>query len=313
MIVVTGSLAFDRVMNFPGFFKDQILSDKIHILNLSFLTDKLRKNYGGTAANIAYNMACLGFKPAILATAGKDFSFYNKFLKKAGVDTGFIKIIKTDYTSNYFAIVDKLDNQIGGFYSGAMSKADSLSLETVKPKPDFVIISPTKPEAMVKFSCQCQELKAPYMFDPGMQLPRLDKKDLLPGIKKASVLIGNDYEMSLILKKTGLSKKKLFGINPSLVLITTLSLKGSLIETKNKKIKIRAVKVKALDPVGAGDAYRAGFTAGFLSKFDLKVCGQMGSLTASYTVAKKGTTTHKFNRKSFLEKYKIEFGQKLIF
>jgi len=171
MIVVIGSLSFDFVMNFPGKFADQILPEKIHQINLSFLTEKLNKNYGGTAANIAYNLALLGEKPAILSPAGKDFVPYRFFLKKNGVETKYIKVYKNDFTANYFAVVDQTDNQIGGFYAGAMAKADQLSLKKIKEPLDLVIISPTQPEAMVKFAQECQQLKIPYLFDPGMQLP----------------------------------------------------------------------------------------------------------------------------------------------
>lgn len=311
MIVVTGSLSFDFIMNFPGKFSEHIMPEKIHVLNLSFLTEKLNKNFGGTAGNIAYNLALLGEKPVVLSTAGKDFTSYKKFLKKAGVDTKYIKIYKDDFTSNYFAVIDKSDNQIGGFYAGAMNKTKNLSLTKIKESINFVIISPTDPRAMIKFTNGCQQLGIPYLFDPGMQLPRLTKSQLLKGFSGAKILIGNDYEISLIQKKLGINKKELLGKVE--ILITTLAEKGSLVETKDKLIKIKAAKpLNVSDPVGAGDAYRAGFIRGFLLGFDLETCGQMGSMTAAYTVEKYGTTTHRFTKKQFCDRFKNNFKKRLL-
>ena len=315
-IVVVGSLSFDFIMNFPGRFSDHILPDKIHILNLSFLTEKLNKNFGGTAGNIAYNLAQLKNNVAILATAGKDFNVYQKFLNKTGVNTKYIKKYQNDFTSNYFVVVDKLDNQIGGFYAGAMIQATKLSLKNIKEKIDFVIISPTVPEAMINLAKECQQLKVPYLFDPGMQLPRLTKEQLLQGISGAKILIGNDYEVSLMQKKLNLTSQTLK--NKVDILITTLAEKGSFIEAKNpptggKKIIVTSAKpAKILDPVGAGDAYRSGFMAGFSRNFNLKTCGQMGATTAVYTVEKYGTTTHRFTIKEFCARYKKNFGEDLV-
>jgi len=312
MIVVIGSLAFDYVMNFAGRFADQIVPEKIHLINLSFLTDKLNKNFGGTAANIAYNLSLLENKVAILAPAGKDFANFKAFLKSSGVLTKYIKIDKKTFTSNYFAIVDSLDNQIGGFYSGAMAKTSSLSLLNIKEKIDFVIISPTEPKAMLKFAKECQTLKIPYLFDPGMQLPRLTNRQLLSGILRAEILIGNDYEIGLIQKKLKLNKKAL--LRKVNIIITTLASKGSIIEAKNKKIKIKAAKpISTIDPVGAGDAYRAGFITGFLKNLNLSTCGMIGSLVAVYTVEKQGTTIHKFTKKQFCDRFKRNFNQPLKF
>jgi len=310
MIIITGSLAFDFIMNYPGRFADQIIPEKIHILNLSFLTEKLNKNLGGTAGNIAYNLSLLRKKTAILATAGKDFGLYKKFLSKSGVLTKYIKIIEDDYTSNYFAVVDQSDNQIGGFYSGAMAKAKTLSLRTIKEKIDFVVISPTDPEAMIKFAKECKQLKIPYLFDPGMQLPRLSREQLQKGVFGAEILIGNDYEINLSQKKLKLNKRSL--LTKVKILITTLAEKGSLIETKKKTIKIKTAKPKEIcDPVGAGDAYRGGFIAGYTNGLNLKTCGQMGAVCAVYTVEKYGTTTHKFSKKQFCQRYKNNFGKTL--
>lgn len=306
MIIVTGSLAFDYIFNFPGKFSDHIMIDKIHSLNLSFLTQKLNKNFGGTACNISYNLALLGKKPIVLATAGKDFPVFRRFLSKKGVVTKYIKIIKRDFSSNYFALVDLSDNQIGGFYSGAMEKAVNLSLKDIKEKISFVIISPTEPKAMIKFVKECWQNNLPYLFDPGMQLPRLTKRDLQQGIEKAEILIGNDYEISLIKKILNYSERQL--LQKVKILITTLAGQGSIIATNKQMFKIKAAKVTGVaDPVGAGDAYRAGFIAGYLKDFSLKVCSQMGAVAAAYAVEKYGTTAHQFTKKQFCDRYKENY------
>ena len=173
-----------------------------------------------------------------------------------------------------------------------------------------MVISPTEPKAIVKFASECQELEIPYLFDPGRQLPRLTKAQLLKGINGTRVLVGNDYEIGLIEKKLGTGKRTL--LKKEMILITTLAEKGSIIETRNRKVRILPAKpLNTSDPVGAGDAFRAGFMVGFLKNFDLKTCGQMGSVCAAYTVEKYGTTTHRFTKKQFCDRYKHNFNIKL--
>lgn len=310
MILVLGSVAYDQVLNYSGRFADHIMPDKIHQLNLSLLVNEVRQNFGGTAANTAYSLSLLGQKSAVLATAGKDFGKYKKFLKNSGIETKYIKVFKHLFTSKYMAIVDKSDNQIGGFYLGAMKKADQLSLKNVLPKPKLVVVGPSTPLAMNKICKQCQDLKIPYMYDPGVQIPEISKKQLVDNISNAEVLIGNDYEISHLTKKTGLKKQSI--LKKVKVLVTTLAQKGSIIEAKNKKIKIKPAKPKnSCDPVGAGDAYRSGFLAGYVNGFDLKTCGQMGSLAAVYTVEKYGTTTHKYGLDEFEKRYYENYVKKI--
>jgi adenosine kinase len=277
------------------------------MINLSFLTDNLSKNFGGTAGNIAYNLSLLGMESAILASSGKDFLAYKNFLDKNRVNTTYIKEFAGLFTANYFVVVDRRDNQIGGFYAGAMVKDKYLSLNSVKEKTDLVIISPTDPEAMIKFADEANIKNLPYMFDPGMQLPRLSNNQLEQGIKNAEILIGNDYEMALIQKRLNLTTEQI--LKKVRILITTLAEKGSII---NNKIKIGIAKPeKIVDPVGAGDAYRAGFTAGFLKGLDLETCGQMGATVACYAVEKKGTTAHSFTKKEFCDRFKNNFAKKI--
>ena len=307
MVLITGSLAFDIIMDFPGRFSDHIDPTKIHILNLSFLVDSLKKQKGGTAGNIAYNLALLEIPVSILGSVGEDFDEYQTFLQKAGVDVSNIKIVKNEQTSQAFITTDKADNQITSFYPGSMKNNSSLKIVDLSEKPEFTVISPNDPKAMINFALECQKLEIPYMFDPGMQLPRLTNQDLITGIKGAKILIGNDYEIGLLSSKLKVKSEKL--LESIKILITTLGEKGSIVQTKDQNIRIKAAKPKeVVDPTGAGDAYRAGFLAGYLQGLDLKVCGQMGSVTACYSVEKYGTTTHSFTMDEFQQKYKENYG-----
>lgn len=310
MITVTGSLAFDYIMDYKGLFSDNIMADKIHKINLSFLLSDLKKQRGGTAGNIAFNLTLLKSPVSIFAAAGNDFGDYGDFLKRQGVDTSSIKIVKDKPTASAFIMTDKTDNQIIGFYPGAMSNSADYSLKDLKEKPEFVVISPNDPAAIIKFSDECRDLKLPFMADFGMQLPMLEKSQVKQIIKGAKILIGNDYEMALLSQKSKVKGQKLLEMVE--ILITTLGEKGSLIQTKDQKIEIKPGKAtEVLDPTGAGDAYRAGFLAGFLKGFDLKTCGQMGSISSCFAVEKYGTTSHSFSLKEFCERYKENFGETL--
>lgn len=301
MILVTGSLAFDFIMDFPGKFADHIDTNKIHILNLSFLVNSLKKLRGGTAGNISYNLALLETSVSILGSVGEDFDEYRTFLQKAGVDVSNIKVIKDEKTSQAFITTDKTDNQITSFYPGSMKNNSSLKIAGLPQKPEFVVISPNDPKTMINFALECQKLDIPYMFDPGMQLPRLTDQDLITGISGAKIIIGNDYEIGLI-------KKRLKTIDTD-ILITTFGENGSLIQTKDQNIRIKAARPnEVVDPTGAGDAYRAGFLSGYLQGLDLQECGQRGSITACYAVEKYGTTTHSFTLDEFQARYKENYG-----
>ncbi len=306
MITVTGSLAFDTIMDFPGKFSDHIMPDKIHQINLSFLVNTLKKQPGGTAGNIAYNLALLGCPVSIVGSAGSDFSEYGQFLKNAGVDIAQIKIIDNESTSSAFIMTDKSDNQITAFYPGAMSQNSSLPLDT----SDLVVISPNDPKAMVSFTKQCQDKNISYMLDPGMQLPALDVEDLKSMINGATILIGNDYEIELLKDKLQVTSDELLAT--SKILITTLGEKGSIIQSESETTQINIARPKQIvDPTGAGDAYRGGFLAGYSRGFDLKVCGQIGAVAACYTVEKYGTTSHRFTIQEFKDRYTENFEEKL--
>ncbi len=310
MITVTGSLAFDYIMDYSGLFADNIMPGKIHNINLSFLLSDLKKQNGGTAGNIAYTLALLKTPVSIFATAGEDFNDYLSFLKNSGVDTSDIKIIPNKKTASAFIMTDKNDNQITGFYPGAMENAGDFSLKDQNTKADFVIISPNDPKAILRQSLECKDLQIPFMIDMGMQLPVLGSEQIKQILLGAEILIGNDYEIDLLKSKTSLSETNL--LNRVEILITTLGANGSTIQTKQKKYNIPAGKpTEVIDPTGAGDAYRSGFLAGYLKNMDLQVCGQMGAIAACYAIEKYGTTNHKFSIPEFCERYKQNFGEEL--
>ncbi|MDO8618962.1 MAG: carbohydrate kinase family protein [Candidatus Daviesbacteria bacterium] len=309
-ILVTGSLAFDLIMDFPGNFADNIDPTKLHILNLSFLVDRLKKERGGTAGNIAYGLALLRTKVAVLGAVGEDFADYAKFLELAGVNIKSIKTIKDESTAQAFIITDKKDNQLSAFYPGAMNKNTLLRITSLKSRPTMVVISPNHPKAMINITKQCRKLKIPYLYDPGMQLPSLKDDELKQGITGAKILIGNDYEIGLIKSRLKLDSQDL--LKQVDILITTLGEKGSLIETENSSIKIAPGKPRVVDdPTGAGDAYRAGFIAGLTRGFDLKTCGQMGSIASCFAVEKYGTTNHTFTTAQFCKRYQQTFKSTL--
>jgi len=307
---VTGSLAYDQIMDFPGKFSDHILPDKLHVLNVSFLVNNFRKGFGGTAGNIAYSLSLLGIKSSVLALVGSDFGSYKEFLDKNEVNTRYIKILNNFNTSIAVGITDSKDNQIWGFYTGADSLSDQLSLNNVSGKIDFGIVAPHNPRAMLKFAQEYKAKKIAYLFDPGMQLPWLKGDELKSAFGGAKIIIGNDYEVSIMEKKTKI--RDLHSHFKDKIVITTLGEKGSILSHKGKKFVVSASAVKnASDPAGAGDAYRAGLVAGYLRGFDLETCGKMGSLAAGYTVEKYGTTTHFYTVNQFVKRYRINYNQEL--
>jgi len=318
-VIVTGSLGYDYIMDFPGRFADRIMPEKIHKISLGFLVDRLTKQFGGTGANIAYTLKLLGLEPLLLACAGNDYAPYKKHFKNHGIATQGISIHPDESTSIYFVTTDQDDNQIGSFYVGAMKYAKDLSITALKgvtlpgkvtPSQSFVVIAPTDPTAMKKYVKECRSRNLTYLYDPAFQIATFSSDELKEGIERAALLIGNDYEIALMEERMDVSHEELLTMTP--VAITTLGAKGSIIETTKDSIHIKPAKPKnTSDPTGAGDAYRAGFLAGYLRKFDLTTCGQMGSVAAVYTVESYGTQTHTFTKKEFIARYKNNYGQTL--
>ncbi len=311
MILVTGSLAFDQIMDFPGKLGDHIMPEKIHMLNVSFLVNEMRKGFGGTAGNISYTLSLLGVRCALMGIAGDDFATYKEFLEKREIDTSYIKLVNNLYTSTAFGITDSRDNQIWGFYSGADSLSDHLSIYDIEGKIDFGVVAPHNPRAMIKFAREYHTEKIPYLFDPGMQLPWLNGADLRAGFSGAKIIIGNDYEVCAMEKKTEISNLHSLAAEDKII-ITTLGENGSKISNGSDSFEVKAARVKSTtDPAGAGDAYRAGFIAGYMRQIPLKVCARMGSVAAAYTVEKFGTTTHEFTIEQFCNRYKENYGEDL--
>jgi len=308
-VLITGSLAYDRIMDFPGKFEDQILPDKIHMLNVSFTINKLKESFGGTAGNISYNLSLLEEKPILIGAVGTDFSKYAEWLKKNKIDTGKIKIDKKELTASAYIITDQNDNQIAGFYPGSKDTSCCQLAKKIK-KIDLAIISPDCKDRMLEFARIFKAKKVPYIFDPGQQITSFSAKELLFAINSARVLIGNDYEIEFILKKLKLNLEKI-GKLVNIVIITK-GAEGSEIYNQGKKLAIPSAKPKnTSDPTGAGDAYRAGLMKGLVNGWTLEKTGKLAGLVAVYTVEKYGTQTHRFTWKELGKRYKENFKEEL--
>lgn len=306
-IVVSGSIAYDYIMVFPGQFKDHILPDKVHVLSVSFLVETLKKMRGGTAPNIAYNLALLGAAPAVLGTVGQDFGEYRDWLEQRGVDTGLIKVIEDDFTSSCFVNTDLSANQITAFYPGAMNHAHTQHVHDLAAKPDFVIIAPNDPKVMAQHVAECRELEIPYMYDPSMQAPRMTGEELKAGAAAARVLIGNDYEFAMMAEKIGCTEDELRRLVP--LTIVTKGAEGATIYAEDEAIEIPAADTPGVvDPTGAGDAFRAGFVRGYLAGLPLAVAGRMASLAAVYAIEQRGAQEHAYSAADFVERYVENFG-----
>lgn len=307
MIVVTGTIAYDYIMNFPGSFGDHILPDQIHKINLSFIVDKFARRRGGTAGNVSYSLGLLKTPHILFSVAGRDFADYKKEFEKFNILTDDVWIDKNNYTSVGFAMTDKRDNQIWGYFYGASEKIKNLNLKEVASNRNLLLIGPSGAEGSMSFVRQAIKLRIPYMFDPGFILTQVSDKDLELGVSNADFLIGNDYEINII-KKRIKSWEKITS-EKTIIIITTLGEKGAAIKTSGEEYRVLAVKPKKiLDPTGAGDAWRAGFLSGLDRKFDLKTCGQMGAVVASFAIEKYGSQEHKFTVSEFEDRYRQNFG-----
>jgi adenosine kinase len=296
IILVSGSLAYDYIMDFPGRFRDHILPDKIHILSVSFKIDRIEERFGGTAGNIAYSLKLLGTEPIILSKAGRDFERYKDHLEKLKIDTSRIRILKNEKTAAAYIITDQDDNQITAFYPGALKSR--LALDSLPSNCAMAIAAPDNKDTMISRVTQFQNKKLCYIFDPGQMIPTFTALELLKCIRGSEVLIGNDYEISLIRHKTRLKENEILKFTK--ILVKTLGPKGSIIKTSNKSYKISAIKPKKLvDPTGTGDAYRAGFIYGFLQGYPLEKVGRIASLVASYPIQYYGTQEHAIPRQKY--------------
>jgi adenosine kinase len=306
-IVITGSIAYDYLMTFPGRFKDHLIPEKLHRISLSFLVDKLDKHFGGVAPNIAYTLALLGERPRVLGTAGKDFNEYRAWLERAGVDTTPIVQCDDVFTASFFANTDLDNNQIASFYAGAMAYAKDYSLaDTIGQMPDLAVISPNDPQAMISLVDECHTNGVPYMFDPSQQVLRLDKDFICHGIKGAYMLICNEYEFELIQKMTGLDVGDMLELLE--VLVVTLGDQGSVIYAGGEEYRVPVVPVEHIaDPTGVGDAYRAGLLKGIASGWPWEMSGKVGAVCAAYVLEQVGPQNHHFTPAAFVERFRANF------
>jgi adenosine kinase len=309
-LLLTGSIAYDYLMKFPGYFKDHILLDRLEGLSLSFLVESLVRQRGGIAPNIAYTLALLGERPRLFATAGEDFAEYRLWLESIGVDTSSVRVIPGEYTATFFANTDRSNAHIASFYPGAMAYAGDLSLHSLAGAlPDFVMISPNEPRAMNNYVAECRELGLPYFYDPSQQIPRLTDEDLRRGVEGALALFVNDYEFCMIQNRTGLTFENLLA-RVQFAVVTNGEL-GSTIYTRFQEYRVPAVKPeRILDPTGVGDAFRGGFLKGLGRAWDLETCGQVGALAATYCLEQVGPQGHTFTRAGFVDRFRRCFDDR---
>jgi adenosine kinase len=307
-IVVTGSIAYDYLMTFPGYFVEYILPDQLDRISLSFLVDEMRRQRGGCATNIAYNLALLGERPRVMATVGQDFGEYRQWLEKQGVDTSLIRYEPNLFTASFFVNTDQGGNQIASFYTGAMARARELSFHDLETDEiDLAVISPNDPQAMVKYPAECQELGIPYLYDPSQQIVRLAGEDLREGLEGCSLLVINDYEFELLREKTGLSAEAI-RYAPSRACAVTLGAEGARIWAGGGVYDIPAVPPqRAEDPTGIGDAFRAGLIRGLALGLSWGLAGRMGTLAATYVLEQTGPQSHRYTLADFVARFREHF------
>jgi len=308
-ILLTGSVAYDYLMTFPGLFKEQILPEHLEKISLSFLVDGMSRQRGGVAPNIAYSMALLGEHPRVMATVGDDFAEYRACLEKVGVDTSLMEVIPGLFTASFFATTDQANAQIATFYPGAMGVAARQSLVAIHPRPDLVIVSPNSPEAMTKFAGECRELGIQYLYDPSQQVLRFDGAELARDMDGAKFLFLNDYEFGLVCKKTGWNLQQI--LSHLEIVVMTRGKDGATVYAEDEELFIPIVpEMQIVDPTGVGDAFRGGFLAGFAHGWDWLLCGQIGSLAAVYCLEQKGPQSHTYSKSEFVKRFREHYDDK---
>jgi adenosine kinase len=314
-LIVTGSIAFDYLMQFPGKFTEHILPEHLQRVSLSFLVDTMDKRRGGCAPNIAYTLALLGERPYLMASAGQDFREYDEWLQKAGVDTSQVHHVPDKFTASFFCSTDTENNQIASFYIGAMANASELSLRTLDD-PGLVIIAPNDPGAMVQYAEECRTLAIPFIFDPGQQCARMSGDELRNGITGSQMVICNDYEFELVRQKTGLGEEAVLGESTSLVI--TRGEEGCSIYERAagsgqgagfSRVDIKAIPPhRIVDPTGVGDAFRGGLMKGMAGGKPLKESAQIGTVAATWALEHLGGQSHAYTLKEFSDRYADHFG-----
>jgi adenosine kinase len=304
--VITGSIAYDYLMSFPGNFADSFLADKLETVSLSFLVDSMKKHRGGTATNIAYTLALLGDRPRVMATAGEDFGEYRQWLEEQGVDTSAIVQIPDVFTASFFVNTDQQQNQIATFYAGAMAYAHQLTFAEHAADAELTIISPNDPAAMRAYAAECQARRLAYIYDPSQQTLRLSGEDLADGLNGCAMLTINAYEYDLIRHKTGLGEADILARVGGL--LVTKGREGAQLWADGQVYEIPAVRPDIVqEPTGAGDAFRAGLMRGMQLGLPWPVAGRMGALAATYVLEQSGTQNHHFTPAEFVTRYRRHF------
>jgi adenosine kinase len=305
-IVVTGSIAFDYLMSFPGRFTEHFLPEHMSRVSLSFLVDSMDKRRGGCAPNIAYTLALLGERPRLMGTAGQDFDDYRRWLEAAHVDTSLVKEIDGKFTASFFCSTDVESNQIASFYTGAMANAGELSFRDV-PDCGLAIVSPNDPGAMLQYADECRTLGIPFIWDPGQQCARMAGDELKDGMAGATIVISNDYEFELIRQKTGMDEDAILA--GSGALLVTRGENGCSIIERHGSTDVPAVPPhRIVDPTGVGDAFRGGLLKGMARGATYRVCAQIGSVAATYALEHLGGQSHAYTWHEFLARYEAHFG-----
>ena len=288
--LICGSLAFDTIMVFQDQFKNHILPDKIHALSVAFYVPEMRREFGGTAGNIAYNLQLLDGNPLIMATVGEDFGTYAQWLNKNQLNTSHVKIIPNSFTAQAFITTDTDDNQITAFHPGAMTESHQNSVSDAI-NVTLAIIAPDGRDGMFQHARECYEANIPFMFDPGQGLPMFNGEELLYFIEMADYLAVNDYESQIIQDKTGLSLDQL--AQKVKALVVTLGGNGSQIYADGQRYDIPCVKAaQVVDPTGCGDAYRAGLLYGMAKGWDWPTCGRLAATMGAIKIASRGGQNH---------------------
>ena len=306
-ILVFGSMAYDRIMTFPGRFADHILPDKLHILSVCFVLEGLTEKFGGTAGNIAYTLGLLGDSPTIIASVGKDFEPYAAWLAKQGLTMQGIKRVPEEFTAGAYITTDQSDNQITAFNPGAMKVQAGFPLDGMDPADTLGIVAPGCLADMVHYSARFKALGIPFFFDPGQNITAFSGAELTGMLTGAGYLISNDYELQMIMNSTGLSRQDILGRVGTL--ITTLGEEGSVIHDKGQEIRIPAARARGVkDPTGAGDSFRSGLLRGLSLGKPLPVAARMGAVASAYCVEHHGTQEHTFTEAEFWARYEENFG-----
>lgn len=307
-ILVSGSIAYDRIMPFPGRFADHIMPDKIHILNVCFLVNGVNEKFGGTAGNIAYTLRLLGENPRILASVGgKDFGNYEQWLVKQGMALDGIRIVPDELTASAYITTDQSDNQITGFNPAAMNHSSGYDFSGHSPQDTLAIVAPGNLEDMYNYSRVYQERGIRFIFDPGQNIPAFSGEKILEMLTGAEILVSNDYELEMIKKNTGKSRDELLARVKTV--ITTLGEQGCVVANPGQETRLAAAKVsKVVDPTGAGDGFRAGLIKGLVDGRTVTDAAKVALTSAAYAVEHHGTQEHFFTQDAFWARYRENFG-----